>query len=101
MKNAPQMMKSQDIPITNPDELRSVYANSVGASASLTDVRLFFTEVGADPTNAKGVQELKAFVTIPLTTAQALHNTLQQVLDGQKQLVEALKAANGTPVVKQ
>lgn len=102
MKNpASSYAKSSDIQVTNPDGLRPVYANIVGASATLTDVRLFFTEVGANPVGGKGSEELKALVTIPLVAALHLQDVLKQVMEGQKKLVEEMKAENGNRVVKQ
>jgi hypothetical protein len=80
--NGADVVQSTEIPISNDDHVRAVYANTVGASATLTDFRLFFTEVASMP-DAKGgsqvVQELRAIVTLPLAVVPALVGVLQQL----------------------
>lgn len=72
----------QDVPITNPDDLAAVYSNHFGASATMSDITVYFLQIGQIP-GPKGhihKQEVKAMVTIPITMAPALIQVLEQTL---------------------
>lgn len=79
--DALQVKSSQGLPVTNPDEVRSTYANSVGTSATGNDVRLIFTELGANPTGPEPEHILKALVVVPISMARQMIGLLETVLD--------------------
>lgn len=80
----------QNMQVSNPHNVSSVYANHFGAGATLTDFSLYFLEVGQLPgeNGAIAKQELKAAVTLPLALAQPLIQVLKQIVDNHKSVVE-------------
>src|SRR5690242_5274160 len=76
----------QDVPITNPLGLKSVYANHVGVSGTMTDLTIYFLEVGQVPGSGgpDRHQEIKSIVTIPIIMAQGLIQALSQGLQLQQ-----------------
>jgi hypothetical protein len=86
------IMKPQDIPVTNPDNIEPAYSNFFGASATATDFTLFFMEVGQTPGSEGPVhrQEVKAMVTLPLMAIEGLQSVLAQI---KSQTEEAIRQA--------
>ena len=90
----PDTLTPNQIPVTNPQNLSSVYANHFGASATLSDFTMYFLELGQIPGSSGSVhkQELKAAVTLPMVSAPGLIQVLQQVIDNNKaQIAEMQK----------
>jgi hypothetical protein len=86
------IMKPQDIPVTNPNNVMPAYSNFFGASATATDFTIFFMEVGQTP-GPKGPihrQEVKAMVTLPMMAVEGLRSVLAQV---KSQTEEAIRQA--------
>jgi len=87
-------LPSIDTPIVqNPDNVRPVYANTLGISATLTDVQLIFTQVYQGSGNDGGAVEPKnsvvAMVTIPLAVVAQLSDGLKTTLENHKAVVNA------------
>ena len=82
-----------DVPIDNPQGLKPIYANHFGVSATMTDLTIYFLEVGQMPDSGKvgnaQFQEVRAIVTIPTLLAQGIIQTLQQVLMQQHRGLES------------
>lgn len=102
LKNAP--IDASSIPITNPRNVVSIYANNIGVSATLLDFTLFFVETGQLPGENGPIakNELKAAVTLPMASGPALIQALSQMLQAgaeqmknhvAAQMAEAEKAA--------
>ncbi|MEO6802033.1 MAG: hypothetical protein ABI197_02175 [Granulicella sp.] len=102
MSSQPHVTQATQIGITNPSGVVPVYANTVGASGTNTDFRLFFNEMGAMPDGltTKQTQEIRAAVVLPLGILENLIKVLQEIATNTS---EALKiaAAKDAPVVKQ
>jgi hypothetical protein len=85
----------QPVPVvTNPDNIRAVYANNAGFGATMTDVEMIFTQV-AQGIGAKGElrpeNRVVAIVTIPIMqVAQAIAG-LSAVLSAYQGNAEAFK----------
>jgi len=73
---------SQDVRISNPNGVSSVYSNNVGASGTAVDFSLYFLELGQTPSEQGPVSkhEIKSIVTLPLALAPALLQVVQQVI---------------------
>jgi hypothetical protein len=92
---APTGMTAAEVPVTNPHNLATVYANHFGVGATVTDFTLFFMEIGQLP-GAEGPirkNELKAAVTIPMLAIGGLIEALQQVQANHVEQIQALAAA--------
>jgi hypothetical protein len=77
-----QSISAANVPITNPNGISPVYANSVGAAGTLTDFSLFFLETGQIPGESGPIarNELKSIVTLPMGIARPLIEVLQQII---------------------
>jgi hypothetical protein len=90
----PDVLTPNEIPVTNPHNLSTVYANHFGASATGTDFTIYFLELSQMPGPGGSVhkQELKAAITLPMVSIAGLIQVLKQVLDNnQAQLAEIQK----------
>lgn len=85
-------VESKNVPLTNPNNIQSVYANDFGIGFTLTDVRLIFTELGADVVTTPS-KVLKANVIIPLAGAEALARGILAQLELHKNNIQALQAS--------
>lgn len=96
------LVHAAQMPVENPDGLRSVYANSFGVGATMTDFTMYYTQVGQIPgtKGAQPSQELKAVVTIPISMAPSLLQAVQQVIENHKAAISQAKLA-GKPSGKQ
>ena len=78
----PRLTRPQDVPVTNPNNVKSVYANFFGVSATMTDFTIIFLELGRSP-GAVGDQnqtnEVKAIVTLPMAAVEGLQQVLKQL----------------------
>jgi len=95
-QSQPVITTPQNIPVTNPDNIRAVYSNFFGASATMTDFSLFFLEIGQVPGTggSKQHQIVKSIVTLPLEAAVGLQEVLRQMLEQAAQArQQAQKAA--------
>jgi hypothetical protein len=94
VKSAKQdMVEPQNVPITNPDNVKAVYANHFGVSATMTDFTIYFLELGQVP-GLKGsvhTQEMKAIVTLPLMVAAGMIQVLQQVMQKNVEQLSEMK----------
>ena len=93
-----RMHMAIDVPLTNPLEVLSTYANDVGVAFTMTDVRLMFAEVG--PTTgdfSTGQKILKANVVIPLQQAAALAQWMLGALEQHRKDIEAVVADAAKP----
>src|SRR5271168_3087689 len=83
---------AEQVAVTNPDNVRPVYANNIGAAGTATDFRLFFNELGTAPEglSAKQTQEIKAIVVLPMAAAENLMGILQQIVVQQKAIAASL-----------
>ncbi len=90
---------TQDVPITNPNNLAAVYSNNFGVSATLTDFTIYFLEAGQIPEGKSTTkkQELKAVVTLPMAAATGLQQAMQQMLN---QATEVMKRAQARAQAK-
>jgi hypothetical protein len=98
-KQGPFVLTPQNVQVSNPHNVSSVYANNIGAGGTLTDFSLYFIETGQLPFENRTItkQELKAAVTLPLALAEPLIRILQQIVDGHKSMVEkATEAAKAS-----
>src|SRR5580693_5494692 len=70
----PDTLSPNQIPVTNPQNLSTVYANQFGASATLSDFTVYFLEMiqMPGPGGTEHRQELKAAITLPMFNASAL-----------------------------
>src|ERR1039458_2559127 len=90
----------QNPSVSNPDNLRPVYSNFFGTSATLTDFTIYFLEMAQIP-GSKGStaqeQTVKAIVTLHLAAISALQDLLgqmaQQIEVAKKQAQEAAAAS--------
>ena len=73
---------TQNPSVSNPDNIRPVYSNFFGASATMTDFTIYFLELAQIP-GAKGAtaheQTVKAMVTLPLSAISPLQELLGQI----------------------
>jgi hypothetical protein len=92
-------MGTEDITVTNPNNLAAVYSNNFGVSATMTDFTIYFLEVGQMPGDKTVIQkqEVKAVVTLPLMAAVGLQQAMLQVW---KQAQDAMKQAQAQAKVK-
>lgn len=89
-------VSTQDIDLTNPYGVASVYSNDFGMGLTLTDVRLLFAEIGAEAGQPSKI--LRANVVVPLQLAEVIAQAiLQQVGLHRKTLAEAIKNAESAP----
>jgi|ERR1039457_564766 hypothetical protein len=98
-KQGPFGLTPQNVQVSNPHNVSSIYANHIGAGGTLTDFSLYFLEVGQLPgeNGAIAKQELKAAVTLPLALAEPLIQILKQIVEGHKSVVEkAAEAAKAS-----
>lgn len=71
----------QDVPVTNPDNIRAVYSNFFGMSATVTDFTIIFLELGQSPGSTPPQKnEVKAMVTLPMAAAAGLKQVLEQLV---------------------
>jgi hypothetical protein len=70
-----------DIPVTNPAEISSVYANNITIFSAPHDVRLVFTEIVNQGIKDDPAQELRASVAISHTQAALLIKSLSASLE--------------------
>jgi hypothetical protein len=82
MASTHAIINPQSIPVTNPDNVRAVYSNHFGMSATATDFSIFFLEVGQIPGPDGPIQkhEVKAVVTLPMIAAVGLQEVLKQLV---------------------
>jgi hypothetical protein len=80
--------RTEDIPVSNPDGISSVYSNNVAVSATMTDFSLYFLEIGQIPGSAP-VQRVKSIVTLPLSAAMGMQEVLRQMLEQRDRMVAA------------
>ena len=67
--------------MTNPDNIRAVYSNIFGVSATATDFTIIFLELGQSPGSTPPQKnEVKAVVTLPLAAAAGLQQVLEQLM---------------------
>jgi hypothetical protein len=94
-KLGPIGLAPENVQVSNPHNVSATYANSIGAGGTLTDFSLYFLEVGQLPGENGSIhkQELKAVVTLPLALAEPLIQTLKQIVEGHKSLIEQATAA--------
>jgi hypothetical protein len=88
-------VSAKQLPVTNPDNVATVYANNIGISATMLDFTLYFVETGQLP-GEKGLipnNKLKSAVTLPLATAMALTQALNSMLKNAKEMSEKQQAA--------
>ena len=106
-QSAPKIsvMRSEDIPVTNPHGISSVYANNIGVSATMLDFTIFFVETGQIPGENGSIpkNELKSAVTMPMPSAMAIMESLKQMLqsnadqvNAQIPIAEAKKSGEGS-----
>ena len=88
---AAQLKANPQPPVTNPRDVTAVYANNVGTSATMLD----FIETGQLPGEKGAVahNELKAAVTLPLPSAMALMEAVNNMLKNANEMVANQKAA--------
>jgi hypothetical protein len=93
----PSILKDAPVPVTGGQDIKPVYANFVAASATMTDFRLFFNELGTiiDGNNPRQTQEAKAIVVLPIAATKALIELLTQVSKSSEALKEASPATGG------
>ena len=90
----PGTVTAEDVPVTNPRGIESVYSNHFGVSLTMTDFTMFFMEMGQTPgpTGSVQKQEVKAIVTLPLMSVGGMIQVLQQVMENHRlQLAEMKK----------
>jgi hypothetical protein len=90
----PDTLTPNEIPVSNPHNLSTSYANHFGASATMSDFTLFFMEISQipGPTGPIHKQELKAAITVPMVSIAGMIQILQQVRDNNSaQLAEIKK----------
>jgi len=94
----PGTIPAQEVPVTNPRNIESVYANHFGVSATMTDFTVYFLEMGQIPGPEGSVhkQEVKAIVTLPLMAAPGLLQILQQVIQNHGELLAEMKKQMGS-----
>ena len=98
MATEPKANKSaapQPVPdVRNPDNIRSVYANNAGFGATVTDVQMFFTQVGQG-TDANGAlspeNRVVAIVIMPISQLADAIAGLTAILSVYQSNVEAFK----------
>jgi hypothetical protein len=92
---AAQLKANPQPPVTNPRDVTAVYANNVGISATMLDFTLYFIETGQLPGEKGAVahNELKAAVTLPLPSAMALMEAVNNMLKNANEMVANQKAA--------
>lgn len=66
----------KQIPLTNPDAIKPVYANNIAVMNSDTEYRLAFSEYFVEEASAPARQELRALVTLSFSQAKALATIL-------------------------
>lgn len=102
---AEQMKAVTQLPVTNPREVKAVYANNLGISATQLDFTLYFIETGQLPGQKGAVaqNELKAAVTLPMPAAMALMHAVGDMLKNagaiaanQKAALEAMRKSSGS-----
>jgi hypothetical protein len=64
-----------ELPVSNPDNVRSVYANNVGLTVTPWDLRLLFSEIVVNEQGKPSVQ-LRANVVLTPAHAKALSDAL-------------------------
>ncbi|MGA7829692.1 MAG: hypothetical protein WCA21_01860 [Terracidiphilus sp.] len=86
-------LKSNEVPITNPNSVIAVYSNHFGISATMTDFTIHFLELGQvpGPNGPIHKQEVKAIVTLPLIAAAGMIQVLQQLMLTQANQFEEMK----------
>ncbi len=92
------IITAQNIPVTNPDNLRPAYSNFFGASATMTDFTLFFLEVGQVP-GPKGPEQqqvVKSIVTLPMGAIEGLQDVLRQLLEQNQKTKQQLEKATAS-----
>jgi hypothetical protein len=99
-KPVPFGVAVQNLAISNPHDVSTVYANHIGAGGTLTDFSLYFVEIGQMPGQKDSKMELKAAVTLPLALAEPLVQVLKQVIERQKMAIAQATVA-GKASVKQ
>ena len=76
-----ETIESLSIPVANPHNVRPVYSNYFGASATEKDFTIFFLEEEQIPgeNGPTHQQTVKAMVTLPLLAASELQDVLGQM----------------------
>ena len=90
----PETLTPDVIPVSNPNNLSTSYANHFGASATIADFTMFFLELNQipGPNGPIHKQELKAAITLPMVTIPSIIQVLQQIFrNNQAQLAEMKK----------
>jgi hypothetical protein len=91
--SAEQPTLAQDVQLTNPLGVQSVYANDFGIGFTLTDVRLIFNELGAEVVDGKPSKILRANVVVPLVAAEMFAHALLKTLEVHKKNLQAMQTA--------
>ena len=94
-RKANETTAPQPVPVvTNPDNIRAVYANNAGFGATITDVQMIFTQVGhGNGTDGKLRLENRvvAMVTIPISQVVDAIAGLNAILAAHEGNVQAFK----------
>lgn len=104
MDKKEKLMSPLAIPeVTNPDVVKSVYANNVGIGATLTDAQLIFTQIGqgsSETGKLRTENRVVSIVTLPILQAEQMVRMLQGMLAAHKENTEAFmkKAQEQTAV---
>ena len=92
-----KLQNPQDVPVTNPNNVKSVYANFFGVNATMTDFTITFFQLGQTPGGGKPTNEVQAVVTLPMAAVEGLQQVLKQLAvqtaDAIKQAEKMMKAS--------
>jgi hypothetical protein len=88
----PTTINVADIKASNPDDVRSVYANLAGIAMTTWDIRLFFSEITASAVGDAPSVIVRASVVMTPAHAKAFSKLLQTHIENYEKQFGAINA---------